>query len=101
MSEHTPGPWDRVDISTGCATKREQINHNGYAAVQIQHDGSAEGDSNARLIAASPAMLNALCTVPIPRDDCDTDEGMLAFLDEFLTWWDNTAKPAISKATEE
>jgi hypothetical protein len=60
MSDHTPGPWQRVDVSTGSATKKEQLCNEGYAALLIQHDGSKEGEANARLIAAAPELLEAV-----------------------------------------
>jgi len=90
---YTPGPWDRVDISTGSATKREQLNHFGYAAMKIEHDGSEEGEANARLIAAAPDMAEwirkvvSYTTAPmadggIEQEDIDRARALLAEVGE-------------------
>ena len=78
--EHTRGPWERVDVSTGSATKKEQLCHNGYAAIQIQHDGSDEGEANARLIAAAPRMKDALWAIANMQVKPETDHAQLSAL---------------------
>jgi hypothetical protein len=63
--KHTPGPW-RVANGTQIRSQRDQI-----AKVWMMRDG--EGNSNARLIAAAPEMLEALKAMAegcsFPADD--------------------------------
>jgi hypothetical protein len=64
MSEHTPGPWSYS------ARLSASENHHGFrifgpdrwslADVQPVDSDGIEGESNARLIAAAPALLDAL-----------------------------------------
>jgi hypothetical protein len=68
MSKHTPGPWDSIARLSGSE------NHKGYRVVSasrrhlvadvipVDEDGN-EGGANARLIAAAPELLNALCSL--------------------------------------
>lgn len=62
MSSHTPGPWYYHALLSGSE------NHKGFRVgdkfliakvIPVDQDG-AEGEANARLIAASPDLLKAL-----------------------------------------
>lgn len=76
ITQHTPGPWE--------------ADHDGYvfagiAAVGrafpqgfgLSHDEATQRDANARLIAAAPALLDALCTATLLA----TDDHECAFCD--------------------
>lgn len=60
MSKHTPGPW-RVVNGVQIRSERDQI-----AKVWMMRNG--EGNTNARLIAAAPDLLNALTVL---ADACE------------------------------
>jgi hypothetical protein len=59
MSKHTPGPWE-LEIITGAYVTADGTHiadvHHGRTAT-----AKAEGHANARLIAAAPELLEALC----------------------------------------
>ena len=52
MSKHTPGPWK---IEEGCFVSAE-----GFVIARIIGCDSKKNESNARLIAAAPELLEAL-----------------------------------------
>jgi len=55
MSGHTPGPWHVAEL---CANRIKVESHqDGYVAEVWRY--GADGDANARLIAASPELLDA------------------------------------------
>ena len=57
-TNYTPGPWERVDISTSRVTKRERL-CGCDVWMELEYDRSDEGEANARLIAAAPDLLEA------------------------------------------
>jgi len=93
--KHTPGPWNRVDISTGSTPVKEQLCYMGYAAMQIQHDGSPEGHANADLIARAPV-------TKAERDELlEALKEMTAMADSLLTRvqkMDGSVKQAFKKS---
>lgn len=65
MSAHTPGPWQQVFFSDGINICVDRDGMTGETVAQVFPMSSAENgvetDANARLIAAAPEMLEALC----------------------------------------
>ncbi len=91
MSAHTPAPWT-VDGTTA-AENLDVIGEGGRVAMLDCDDIDAETlEANARLISASPELLNSLQEL-VKYLGVDVDNG----LDELLT----NARAAITKATEE
>jgi hypothetical protein len=88
MNNHTPGPWSKP---------RNMINDQGlYVAdpsgnwdictITLSHAPTAEqAHANARLIAAAPAMLDALAYVVNWHREHDSGEGELFGLDYVTT----------------
>ena len=60
MSKHTPGPWTFYDDSNDGKTNRIEIVAIGKTVARIYHSVPSEDLPNARLIAASPDLLDAL-----------------------------------------
>lgn len=60
---HTPGPWLRVDLEPDRGNLEQLVNSSGRAAMQISGAGGPEWHCNAALIAAAPALLDALRAV--------------------------------------
>ena len=95
-TKHTPGPWttpgtDGIDRVI-CATvkgQRRTIAH-AYAPHRDQENAAEIRDANARLIAAAPALLDALRSLV-------EWEGIMGGFDS--TRWDE-ARQAIAAATE-
>lgn len=60
MTKHTPGPWHVVE---GKLTKSAlEVHANSRAICELWRRGNAKTElANARLIAAAPEMLEALC----------------------------------------
>ena len=79
MSKHTAGPW-RVANGVQIRSQRDQI-----AKVWMMRSG--EGNANARLIAASPDLLEALQAFVKYAEDCNDDSHEL-----------DKARAAIAKA---
>jgi hypothetical protein len=85
-TKHTPGPWS-VAIGDGCFV----VETNDAFIRFVIHGSNQEGDeANARLIAAAPDLLDALCMV---LDDPDALDGRP------LTY--ECVRAAIAKATGE
>ncbi len=112
MAEHTPGPWelsedeDCYEILMGTALSRSGTyeSHHRIKLACCDYDPDEPEDSpgnkqydeavsNALLVVASPELLAALESVPLPS----VSEGR--FIERFYTWYYNTQKPAIAKAT--
>jgi len=92
MSKHTPGPWkitagyDRSTISGGMGESGHP-----HVVAEVRHPTAFridEGPANARLIAASPEMLEAL------KDAKTTIDAMLSAIDDANDAWpsDNQKK---------
>ncbi len=58
--KHTPGPWVVYDDSNDGKTGRIEIAARGKTVARIYNSVPAEDLPNARLIAAAPALLEAL-----------------------------------------
>ena len=85
-AQHTPGPWS-VAIGDGCFV----VETNDASIRFVIHGSNQEGDAaNARLIAAAPDLLDALCMV---LDDPEALDGRP------LTY--ECVRAAIAKATGE
>ena len=78
---HTPGPWEKNACRVFSDTKRIAEIDTAY----MTHD---ETHSNARLIAAAPAMLEALhglkkcAAITAERHDIDSSESIWAWISE-------------------
>ena len=83
MSKHTPRPWIVEDIGKK-AVRINAKDWTGFAKVFVVVNGERdhEGESNARLIAASPRLLNALKSVVAEMKDCCDDLSVWEFWDE-------------------
>ncbi len=57
-ADYSPGPWKLVELAP--TMTRQQLVHGGRGALIIQHDGSIEGNANARLVASAPELFEAL-----------------------------------------
>lgn len=98
MSKHTPGPWE-VDFETYPIMVRSQSetwplvdelgNEEGRAGVFIANTG--DNKANARLIAAAPDLLEALCKLAELYDAMGAPRGPCRII----------ADAAIDKATGE
>ena len=77
MDKHTPGPWkvskdhtgDMAEVVAGGIT----VCYMGQAAIR-RSDVVAAREANARLIAAAPALLEALESTISTLDTCDVPE---------------------------
>ena len=56
MSQHTPGPWS-ARIYGGWDTPRIWSDEGSIAMIQHHASSPAEGEANAKLIAAAPDLL--------------------------------------------
>lgn len=87
----TPGPWyawiDRIDLPV--------ISARGLNIADCYNVTDGNGEASARLIAASPELLEALNSVPSDADYGSAEDFCAAVND----WWLRTASPAIAKAT--
>jgi len=93
-SKHTPGPWDICFGSGG--PEVHAFPHMGDRPIaDIPSDTIGDGEANAKLIAASPDLLEACKYVVQWHREHDTGEGELFGLD-FVT----TCISAIDKATK-
>lgn len=91
-SKHTPGPW-HVGIKPGpilYGTKGEQI-----ADLRGHWLEDSEHMANVRLIAAAPALLEAVKNVPLMWSEQDNKDVIIA---RFWDWWETLGKPSIDKA---
>lgn len=59
---HTPGPWEVRDLAPAFPDVLD-ITNNGITLASIKREGIFPEEANARLIAASPKMLNALLRI--------------------------------------
>lgn len=104
MSKHTPGPW--IDLGQGDIVTKSLPNCDAdgctdIAAVYITTNES--GNANARLIAAAPELLEALCTMLAKDNPFGSSEiggGDLPYTTENLMpeAWAERADEARSKA---
>ena len=79
MNKHTPGPWT-VNIPNNRETAIRGIHGGDYVIADILNDGyeDDEQEANARLIAASPDMLEALRRVANLNENAgEIGDGML------------------------
>ena len=101
MATHTPGPWE-VEIGEGLRHDFAMIRANGHRVAQIYSGGPSvsevQREANARLIAASPALLEALervVTAKLIEDLQAGDEHSMTVADA-VDW----ARPVIAQAKE-
>ena len=90
-AQFTPGPWNvrhyRV-APTNCQWSDVTDSTGGL----ITHVPSSKG--NAALIAAAPAMYEALETVPLPKHN----EAVGEFYTRFYAWYEGQRKQALAQA---
>ena len=103
MSKYTPGPW-KVDESEHQAMGGERI----YKVITDRPMGGLVADvsawwvdtesarHNAHLIAAAPAMYEALSDVPLPSCNGDKAE----WYARFYVWYYGARQAAIAQAEE-
>ena len=90
MSAHTPGPWEFTTRPDSGGESRPVVTHglDLVCAVSRRDGDTSESEANARLIAASPELLEALRGIIGLRagtgsaSEADTaDEDLLAFVE--------------------
>ena len=100
-AQFTPGPWviekgwngDRPTI-TAKVSKTQVIDNRGLIA-DLEHTPFIEhAQANATLIAAAPAMYEALETVPLPKHN----EAVGEFYTRFYAWYEGQRKQALAQA---
>ena len=84
-AQFTPGPWVVNTFIVNGQHKLEVLDATGDNAC-IQ--------ANAHLIAAAPAMYEALETVPLPKHN----EAIGEFYTRFYTWYEGQVKQALAQA---
>ena len=102
MSKYTPGPWSVADLPHAVVVQTESPSKSKYGASRYAAIGGfdrgnpeqlAEALANARLIAASPELLDALDALlsacELPGDHCEIEQAL------------PKARAAIAKATGE
>jgi hypothetical protein len=94
LPTHTPGPWGIVDAESNAI---DIINKGGLVVASITADEevSPEDWTNARLMAAAPEMLEALCHV-VKFADSEPDGGTTVAMHRANV---ERARAAISRAT--
>lgn len=95
MSKHTPGPWARY----GSIIRSIACNDRKLADVRVIDD---EGQANARLMASSPDLLDAL--EGLVRINEEHNEAMIKIIGKPSLWNDdylNASRAAIAKAKGE
>ena len=88
-AKHTPGPWF-YNYDDYCI-----VNQAGVSVVNV-HGTMGGSDTNAdiALIAAAPAMYEALETVPLPKHN----EAIGEFYTRFYAWYEGQRKQALAQA---
>lgn len=93
-TKHTPGPWGAEPMEDGCSVAYRINDASGYeVAVTSGRDSDGEEAANARLIAAAPDMLAALCSL-CNELEMPGERGVLHGVPNALT----AARAAIAKA---
>ena len=59
-TKHTPGPWQ---VGSTIALRHRVIDGNANEVATMKGEFELEKQANARLIAAAPEMLEALCSI--------------------------------------
>ena len=92
-SMHTPGPWIVTEHSAGmiCVAGPD---HKDLCAVGYNRTEGRNDVANANLIAAAPAMYEALETVPLPKHN----EAVGEFYTRFYAWYEGQRKQALAQA---
>ena len=94
--KHTPGPWVIMPTNDGYAIKEKELLERGFAdrIAELNQYPAEQQEANARLIAASPELLEALKIVVKWHRENDSGEGEL-FGRDYIT----TCIQAIARAT--
>ena len=105
MTGHTPGPWKVLELDGELYVNPERGKHgqDEYALIaRVQHKGRPSYEANARLIAAAPALLEALKGLSEWVSDNHAGERWLADTGEWLSYEDLpdlvTARAALAAA---
>ena len=101
-ASHTPGPWivQKEDVSIYAGSIRV-ADVRGWGGLQYKPDGAEEMDANARLIAAAPDLLGALCWAIRAHEQAveghaPTDAGYADWFRKALALVDRVAHPEAS-----
>ena len=101
-TKHTPGPWGLAEVKneTGRITHLVPVDSEKLSLLTVVDDGETYFgavylDSDARLIAAAPDLLQELKNIA-NADTVEWDDPT-----EFEAWAKNRARAAIAKATGE
>jgi hypothetical protein len=95
-AKHTPGEWVVLKIEDGYAIKERELLDNGYSdRIAVLYEYPAEAAANAKLMAASKDMLEALQIF----FELDNEPKIHGAMPVFLRTFRDKAKAAIQKAT--
>ena len=75
VREHTPGPWMVNEPHAARSISRQVLAEDGSCIAELPGWHRTPIDANARLIAAAPELLEALCAIALSRGtaaDCAT-----------------------------
>lgn len=98
QTTHTPGPWAIVETASAHIGERAILDAEGYTVC----NPSPMGAANARLIAAAPAMLDALLdALPYVEDVLSDPAQLAAFKPGTVQRHANAIRAAIAAATGE
>ena len=97
-AQFTPGPWVVKSTDEDINTKTIVDGNEFWIArvLNFNHasDDIRESRANAALIAAAPAMYEALETVPLPKHN----EAVGEFYTRFYAWYEGQRKQALAQA---
>jgi hypothetical protein len=97
MVRHTPGPWTATKVPTqvGHAWKFDPVGGCLYVDDRgVERRDPETAEANARLIAAAPALYEALEDVPLPNTNGTAAE----FYGRFYDWYEGARRAALSAA---
>ena len=92
-AQFTPGPWV-VECKKFIATPKAVVIAELNDGLQGEYPESGHINANATLIAAAPAMYEALETVPLPKHN----EAVGEFYTRFYAWYEGQRKQALAQA---
>ena len=95
-AKHTPGPW-QISAIQNEPEKMSIIDADMCFVAEVWQtyiDGESRQQAHATLIAAAPAMYEALETVPLPKHN----EAVGEFYTRFYAWYEGQRKQALAQA---
>lgn len=94
-TKHTPGPWyPHLAKADHCLSSSVWGAEPGNQVAVIGGKSLETMNANAHLIAAAPAMYEALETVPLPKHN----EAIGEFYTRFYTWYEGQVKQVLAQA---